>query len=244
MRLSSLLLASLTIPSLAFGADSLECGVQRRDSGAALSLHGEFSDGAAQAATSGATNELGLGLDASLSPQSLFLVLEDTRAATRAAFTASPKGASAYAFTLGSGEGSASCVKREENPVKAMPAHPALPDYFVCVLDELTYMGGSVTATKRLARKVVSTALFRMPVSLEAKGGDTSFRVKLYRMDFQKGLDVVLRDEATGRDARFTGPAATLQGSFLLGLTQGNRLEQARFLRLGCLFVPEPTSLP
>ena len=232
---------SLALASPAIGADSLECGVRRGEEG--ISLNTELSDGIAQAATAPG-NELGLGLDASLSKQSLFVVLEDSRADTRAAFTASPKGVSEFASTIGSGESSASCVKREESPSKVMPARAELPDYLVCVLDELSYEKGSVAATKRLARKVVSTALFRLPVSFGAAGGDVSFKVEFHRADFRNGLRVELRDEKTGRDARFRGPGATLQGSFLLGLTQGKRLESARFHRLGCLFTPDPAALP
>lgn len=237
MLLLSLL---LTLPS--FAADSLACGLSRAGGGPGVEVKGELVDGAAQAASPSA-NELGLGLDASLSPQSLFLVLEDSRKQTRTAFTASPNGASEHGFVLGSGESHVRCAKRVENPPKVMPARPQLPEYFVCVLDELRYAQGSVAETKRLGSKAISTALFRLPAEVNASFGAAEFRVKLNRMDFLSGLAVELRDKASGHDARFTGPASTLHAAFLIGLTIGDRAREARFLRLGCTYANAPNAL-
>lgn len=237
-----MLLLSLFLALPAFAADSLDCGLARTEGGPALEVKGELLDGAAQAATP-AANELGLGLDASLSPQSLFLVLEDARTKTRAAFTASPNGATGEGFQLASGEGRVRCAKHVENPPKVMPARPQLPEYFVCVLDELRYEKGSVAESKRLGTKAISTALFRLPAVVSASFGAAEFRVKLNRMDFLKGLDVELRDKASGHDARYTGPAATLYAGFLLGLTIGDRAQEARFLRLGCTYANAPGAL-
>ena len=238
-----MLLLSLLLALPSFAADSLHCGLARANAGPELEVKGELADGAAQAATTPAANELGLGLDASLSPQSLFLVLEDPRRQTRAAFTASPNGATEEGFLLTSGESSVRCAKRVENPPKAMPARPALPEYFVCVLDELLYEKGSVAETKRIGRKALSPALFRLPAVVSAGFGPAEFRVRLHRSDFLRGLDVQLRDKASGHDARFTGPASTLYAGFLLGLTIGDRAGQAKFLRLGCMYANSPGAL-
>lgn len=233
-----MILLSLLLALPTFAADSLDCALARAG-GTTLEVKGELVDGAAQA-TATPANELGLGLDASLSPQSLFLVLEDARAGTRTAFTASPGGASEHGFTLAGGGSHVRCAKRVENPPKVMPARPELPDYFVCVLDELRYARGSVAETKRLGKKAISTALFRLPALVAGSFGAASFSVKLNRMDFLKGLDVELSDQASSHDARYTGPAATLHGGFLLGLTIGDRNEEARFLRLGCAYASSP----
>lgn len=237
MLLLSLLLA---LPSLA--ADSLECGLHRASAQQPIALKGEFNDGIAQAA-SDSENELGLGLDASLSKQSLFLVLEDGRRQTRAAFTASPNGASEDGFTLASGEGQVRCAKHVEKPPKVMPVRPELPELFVCVLDELTYSKSAIMETKRLGRKAMSTALFNLPVQIGTSAGGASFTVKLNRQDWRRGLDVSLKDDATGLDARYVGPASTLHASFLLGLTIGNRAEEAKFLRLGCVYTNDAQML-
>jgi hypothetical protein len=239
----SLLLALPAISAFGLDADSLECGLQRQGGAPALALRGEMSEGAAQATADSAGNELGLGLDASLSKQSLFLVLEDGRRQTRAAFSASPNGASEEGFMLASGESQVRCAKHVKNPPKVMPARPELPEYFVCVLDGLKYSKGSLTETKRLGRKAMSTALFNLPVSISTAAGGASFAVKLNRMDWRRGLDVSLKDDATGLDARYVGPASTLQSSFLIGLTIGNRADEAKFLRLGCVYTNDAQML-
>lgn len=236
-----LLALLLTTASLAHAADSLECGATRDGQQAVVQARAEFADGVAQAALQPSANALGLGLDASLSPQSLFLVLEDPAKLTRAAFTASPNGATAEGFTLQNGGARVQCSKKVEKPVGVFPARPGLPEYFVCVLDELKYVQGSVAETKRLALKAISTALFRLPVSISAKGSGAAFAVKLNRNDFLRGLEVSLGEDS-GKGARYSGPANTLSAGFLLGLTIGNRAEEARFLRLGCAYANDPAA--
>lgn len=231
----SLLLALLSAPAF---ADSLDCELERGDKKMAVS--GPLHEGSANAVLREA-GELGLGLDASLAPGSYLLVLQDDLKQVRAAFTGSIEAATGSALLV-RGAGVA-CRTSQASPPKAMPSRPALPDYLVCVLDEVSYVNGTLAESKRLLRRAVSTPLFRFPQEISGEQGSAAFSVRLNRMDFKNGLDVVLTDRGTGAFARFTGPAGTLRTSFMLGLTQGDRALRAKFHRLGCVFSNDPKSL-
>lgn len=236
----TLLLALLSSP--AFAADTLDCAVERKGEPAPLIFSAPIVDKQAIAATAG-QNELKIGLDATLSPTSFFLVLQDELRQTRASFSGSALASAAEPTRLGTGDSRVTCRKKTESLSLEMPAVPALPDYLVCVLDELKFVRGSAVSSRRIARKVVPTLLFGLPHTIEGMGESIGFRVKYHRADYMRGLDVTLLDGATGAVARYVGPSASMGASFLLGLTQGNRETAAEFHRLGCIFSDDSDTL-
>jgi hypothetical protein len=235
MRLLSLFLLLSSAPAF---ADSLDCALSRGER--SLPFSSPLVESTASAATA-KPNELGLGLDSSLSPGSYLVVLQDDQKQTRAAFTGSPEAAAASIFT--SGESRVACRTRIENPPKVMPSRPALPEYLVCVIDDVKYEKGAISETKRIHRRAVSTALFRLPQTISAQVGQVAFSLRYHRMNFVNGFDVLLADKESGALAAFQGPAGTLRTSFMLGLTQGDRAGTARFLRLGCAYANDPAAL-
>ena len=233
-----LLIALLLAGMPAFAADSLDCELARKDE--KLKLSAAILDGQSSLATD--ENELGLGLDASLAPSSFFLVLQDDRLQRRVAFTASPLAVAGS--VLSSGDGRVECARHNDNPPKAMPVRPEMPDYFVCVLDEAVFENGIQVSSKRLLRKAVHTALFRqLPQLVLGESGKVSFGVRFHRADFLRGLSVQLTDAATGASAQYKGPSGALSTSFMIALTQGNRNANAVFHRLGCAFSASPDAL-
>lgn len=236
----ALLLLSLALSSPALAADSLDCDLTRGER--SLPLSSALNESTATTATKEA-NELLLGADSSLSPGSYIVVLQDDEKQVRAAFTGSPEAVAFAGSALRTKESAIACRSRIENPPKVMPNRAALPDYLVCVVDSVKIENGAVTESTRVLKRIVSTPLINLPQAIGAETAESSFSIRLHRMDFRSGLDVVLTDKRTGAFTRFTGPAGTLRTSFMMGLTQGNRASNATFLRLGCVFTADPKSL-
>jgi|GEM_PF-6210952 len=232
-----LLLALLSVPAF---ADSLDCELERE--GKSMAVTSPLLEGSANTVVREA-NELDLGLDASLAPGSFLLVLQDNAKQVRSAFTGSTEAVGFAGSSLIGQDARVACRSSLGNPPNTMPSRPSLPDYLVCVLDEVTFVNGAIAESKRVLKRAVSTPLFKFPQAILGEAGSSAFSVRLHRMDFNKGLDVTLTDRGTGAFARFTGPAATLRTSFMLGLTQGDRATRAKFQRLGCVFSNDPKAL-
>lgn len=234
-----LLLALLSSPA---SADSLECAVQRKGVPIPLLLKQEIADDAAVAATKEA-NALKIGADATLSPTSFFLMIQDEAKLQRVSFSASAKALAAEPVSMGTGEAQISCRKKVDRLDNAFPFYPRTPAFLICALDAVKFQKGSAVASQRLDRKVSSTMLFGLPFTLQGGAGSVGYQLKYYRMDFRRGLEVKMIDAATGAQAHYAGPSAAMASSFLFGFTQGDRDQEATMLRLGCLFSDNPDEL-
>jgi hypothetical protein len=173
------------------------------------------------------TAPAGARLDASAGDSTSFFAMDlrDRRAAFGGASAALSGG------ELALGAQAARC----QEPLPPALTPPVRGEYLVCLFDEARFEKGDVIESKRLARRVVSTLGSVLPVVVEADG----FRVRYVAFDSQRGLSAEITE-----GARFTGPARSMGGASLLGLTIGDREVSARFLRLACAWADDPAQFP
>jgi hypothetical protein len=234
-----MILLSLALLSLpAFADDTLNCLLRKEKQGI---VHTSPLVNGASLAASESSNPLQLAFEASLSPSSVVMFLQDEQKQTRVAFTSSSQAMSSDGAMLRSGENLVVCGTQLDKPEFKIPEWPAPPPFFVCAFDRAEFENGAIKESQRMFSKAYSTPLFgRLPQTFGAESPAVSFFVKYNRMDFANGLEVLVKDNLSGTDAHYVGPAGSLQKSFIIGLTQGNRAEKALFYRLGCAFSADP----
>ena len=99
-----------------------------------------------------------------------------------------------------------------------------------------------MTSSRRLL-KLTSPINSRLPFSVAQEDTAVAYTVRYSSTDPIHGLDITLTDKTSGESAHFSGPARSMQKSFLIGLTLGDRAVRARFLRLGCVWTSDPNAL-
>lgn len=236
--LLSLLLLSA---SVAQADELLRCELARGGS-ASERLESTVSDGSAEAQTK-APNAQGLALDSSVGPTSYFVVLDDVTRGRHAAFSGTSASISPEGARLSIGDASASCLRVPDSHTSlAPPPAAAVPDYFVCMLDDAHFVNGDIAETTRRLFRVTSPISSHLPVRVAAEDEAVAFRVSYVSFDPFRGLEVSLTDKASGETVSYSGPGRSMNASFLLGLTIGDRAVDARFLRLGCVKTDTPSA--
>jgi hypothetical protein len=212
-------------------ADSLVCNTGADD------LTSTMSEG------SGEVKSAAPLLDASLSPGSLFLALEDQTRHRRVAFTGSGLAISPDGALLESGTTRVSCHLVPDKLSFAPPPKAEQLDYLACAVDEAQFADGSPVSSERHLLKLTSPINSRLPFLVTQEDTAVAYAVRYSSTDPIHGLDVTLTDKATGEVSHYSGPARTMLKSFLMGLTIGERATSARFFRLGCVWTSDPNAL-
>jgi hypothetical protein len=230
----------LSAPAFAAGQDTgqLACETKRPDS-ETLALSTKIVDGIASVQEN-EENALHLNLDASLAPGSFLFVLQDNAMNQRLAFVGAVDALNWEGARLEMDDSRIGCKKTYKEYPQAFPAPmKAKPANLVCMLDEATYEKGELKQSKRMLVKAVSTFSFGRPTRIEAENEAYAYSLSYNVLNAGNGLQIKLRDKGTGKNAQFTGPARTLTTSVILGFTQGDKAQAAKFLRLGCVYADD-----
>lgn len=181
--------------------------------------------------------------DAGLSPGSVFYAVQDSALHHRAAFTGSGLSFSVEGALLETSTEHVLCHVAPDKLNLAPPPGGEQADYLACVLDTVKFEGGAPGDSTRHFLKLTSPIHPTFPLEVREEDSAVAFHVHYLSYDPAHGLDVTLTDKASGEVAHYSGPARSMQKSFLLGLTIGDREVSARFLRLGCVWTNDPKAL-
>lgn len=175
-------------------------------------------------------------IDVSLSPNNYLAVLQDNEKKLRVAFTGSSQAVYGAEARL-SLDGSPFFCKRAKSDFVPPVTKPS---YLMCILDKVLFVAGTQQEPTREFSNVRASFGFRLPVKVGAENEKYSYQVRFDRFDPKGGLSLNLTDKSSGHVVTFQGPAQTMSTSFMLALTQGDRNADATYLRLTCLFTPNP----
>jgi len=182
--------------------------------------------------------------DASLSPGSIFFAVQDPVLHHRAAFTGSSLSFSPDGALLETSTAHTSCLIVPEHLSLAPPAGSGQKlDYLACAVDIAQFTDGTAESATRHLVKLTSPIHSTFPLDVRGEDAVVAFHVQYLSYNPIHGLDLTLTDKESGEVAHYNGPARSLQKSFLLGLTIGDRAVSARFLRLGCVWTNDPKAL-
>lgn len=212
----------LSIQSPAFAEDTLSC---------LSSSGGEFElpvkEHMAVVQEKGETLES----EASLAPGSFLVTLQDKEAPVRSAFVGHPTAAAGAKLLQGNHEWG---CRRSDGPLPIAPKRTT--NYLICFLDEAVYTKGEPSEAKRQLPRMAPVLGRSIPKILEAANEKYSYRLALDDLNHVDGFRLDLKDKESGATTSFVGPASTLHSTVILALTQGDKAQDAKFLRLGCQF--------